>query len=115
MLVTICLLSQDELIQRYIMQANVWDPTKKKLPKRFNAQIPGWKFKAETGIPRRRIMYVSICVVFMSSGQTIQTPDKKNFYPSNMVPSTCVLGWSGSRSLLYVFTYVSISKCWVCS
>ena len=71
MLVTICLLSQDELIQRYIMQANVWDPTKKKLPKRFNAQIPGWKFKAETGIPRRRIMYALICVLFMSGVQIV--------------------------------------------
>ncbi|KAI0231495.1 39S ribosomal protein L37, mitochondrial [Lamellibrachia satsuma] len=47
---------QDELIQRYIMQANAWDPTKKKLPRRFSSALPGWRFKAEMGIPYRRIM-----------------------------------------------------------
>lgn len=42
---------QDELVQRAIMQANVWDPTKDKLPKRFNKRLPGWHYKAESGIP----------------------------------------------------------------
>ncbi|XP_013389235.1 39S ribosomal protein L37, mitochondrial [Lingula anatina] len=41
---------QDELIQRYIMQANVWNPATYKLPKRINFRLPGWKYKPETGI-----------------------------------------------------------------
>jgi len=45
-------------VQRLIMQANVWDPTKDKLPKRHNPDLPIWKFKAEWGIPVKRRMYV---------------------------------------------------------
>jgi len=37
------------------MQSNVWDPTKVKLPRRINTRLPGWKFKAEWGIPNYRI------------------------------------------------------------
>jgi hypothetical protein len=47
------------LVQRIIMQANVWDPAKEKLPKRFNKMIPGWKFKAEYGIPQQRMTSVN--------------------------------------------------------
>lgn len=41
---------QDLLVQRAIMQANIWNPTKYKLPRRFNPRLPGWHFKAEFGI-----------------------------------------------------------------
>jgi len=47
--------SQDELCQRYILQANRWDATKIKLPKRVNVHRQAWHFKAETGIPKHRI------------------------------------------------------------
>lgn len=43
--------NEDELVKRYIMQANVWNPTKDKLPKRFNPNLPRWKMKQEYGIP----------------------------------------------------------------
>ncbi|CAH1797547.1 unnamed protein product [Owenia fusiformis] len=41
---------QDELVQRAIMQANVWHTDMDKMPKRINKQKPGWRFKAEWGI-----------------------------------------------------------------
>lgn len=47
---------QDILVQRAILQAHKWDATSVKLPKRFNNQLPGWKFKAEKGVPRSRII-----------------------------------------------------------
>ena len=37
------------------MQANVWNPTKEKLPTRHDPDLPIWKFKAETGIPEFKI------------------------------------------------------------
>ena len=46
----------------YIMQANIWDPTKQKLSKRINTRLPGWKFKAEVGIPPSKIVYVHMCL-----------------------------------------------------
>lgn len=42
---------EDELMKKFIMQANVWNPTKDKLPKRFNPQLPRWKMRGEYGIP----------------------------------------------------------------
>jgi len=51
--------NQDELAQRYIMQAHVWDPTKAKLPKRIYTELKHWLFKAETGIPPLRIMGIT--------------------------------------------------------
>jgi len=50
---------QDELAQRYIMQAHVWDPTKDRLPKRIYTELKHWKFKAEDGIPNSRIMNIT--------------------------------------------------------
>ena len=49
---------QDELVQRYLMQAHIWDPTKEKLkPRPKNPDLsPIWKFKAEYGIPPQKIM-----------------------------------------------------------
>ena len=47
------------LVQRVIMQANIWDPTKDKLPKRYDPSLPIWNFKAEWGIPTKRRMLVS--------------------------------------------------------
>ncbi|KAL8596231.1 hypothetical protein ACOMHN_021271 [Nucella lapillus] len=41
----------DTLLQRYIMQAQYWNTTKEKLPKRIDPRKPGWKFKAQYGIP----------------------------------------------------------------
>jgi len=46
--------NQDELVQRYIMQAHRWDPTQEKLPAR-STHLPIWKFKAEVGIPQSKI------------------------------------------------------------
>ncbi|XP_041373377.1 39S ribosomal protein L37, mitochondrial-like [Gigantopelta aegis] len=46
--------NQDLLLQRYIMQAHVWDPTQEKLPKRIDTSKVGWKFNREYGIPRGR-------------------------------------------------------------
>lgn len=37
------------------MQSHKWEPTKVKLPKRKNPDLPIWKFKAELGIPDYKI------------------------------------------------------------
>lgn len=50
---------QDLLVQRAIMQANVWNPTKLKLPRRFNPKLPGWHFKAEFGIPALQVASIT--------------------------------------------------------
>ncbi|XP_064650784.1 large ribosomal subunit protein mL37-like [Lineus longissimus] len=49
---------QDDLMQRAILQAHCWDTTQEKLPKRYNKQIPGWKYKAEWGIPQEKIVHI---------------------------------------------------------
>ena len=71
------------------MQAHKWDPTKEKLKKRFNPELPGWNFKREFGIPRRRTMYVNngtwghlnIKTVFPRYGNS-HVKDKKVLRPS---------------------------------
>jgi len=52
-------------VQRIIMQANVWDPTKEKLQERRPAVSPIWKFKAEFGIPQQRQMYFFVLFFFV--------------------------------------------------
>ena len=47
---------QDDLIQRAILHAHVWDTTSVKLPKRFNKVLQGWKFKTEFGTPKDKVM-----------------------------------------------------------
>ncbi|ESO02640.1 hypothetical protein HELRODRAFT_161929 [Helobdella robusta] len=51
---------QDELMQRVIMQANRLEPTKDKLPRRHNPDLPIWKFKAEYGIPDYKIAVLTV-------------------------------------------------------
>lgn len=41
------------LLQRYIMQAQYWNTTKERLPKRIDPRKPGWKFKPQYGIPAK--------------------------------------------------------------
>ncbi|KAK7105825.1 large ribosomal subunit protein mL37-like isoform X2 [Littorina saxatilis] len=41
------------VLQRSIMQAQYWNPTKEKLPKRIDPRKPGWKFQAKYGIPAK--------------------------------------------------------------
>jgi len=50
----------NQLVQRYIMQAHLWDTTKKKLRKRFDNRGParGWKFKPEVGIPKKKTISI---------------------------------------------------------
>ncbi|XP_046564446.1 39S ribosomal protein L37, mitochondrial-like [Haliotis rubra] len=46
--------NQDNLVQRYIMQSQVWDPTKDKLPKRIDTRKVGWHFQAAYGIKNEK-------------------------------------------------------------
>lgn len=84
---------QDLLVQRVIMQSNIWDPTKYKLSRRLNTRIPGWKFKAEFGIPNLRIALMTtknllrLCESFggrypdlMTSRRLVVDPYLSTFY-----------------------------------
>ena len=42
------------------MQSHVWDSSSVKLPRRYNKDLPGWRMKAEFGIPQAKIMFVHI-------------------------------------------------------
>lgn len=45
---------QNELLKRLILQSQVWDPAKEKLPKRIDKSCIKWKFNREYGIPTNR-------------------------------------------------------------
>ncbi|XP_033758094.1 39S ribosomal protein L37, mitochondrial-like [Pecten maximus] len=45
---------QNELLKRIILQSQVWDPAKDKLPKRIDKSYIKWHFQREYGIPRNR-------------------------------------------------------------
>jgi len=87
---SLTLADQDLLMQRIIMQSNVWDPSKDKLPRRYNTQLPGWKFKAEHGIKNGRIAstmirnIVQLCEMAyplaLEDRRTIFDPSLSTFY-----------------------------------
>ncbi|KAK7461162.1 hypothetical protein BaRGS_00038782 [Batillaria attramentaria] len=50
---TVKIPQQNLLLQRYIMQAQRWNTTKERLPKRIDPRKPGWKFGVQYGIPAK--------------------------------------------------------------
>ncbi|ESO93879.1 hypothetical protein LOTGIDRAFT_228627 [Lottia gigantea] len=52
--------NEEKLLQRCIMQSQVWDSTHVKLPKRGDLENVGFKFTREYGIPRARRMDVFV-------------------------------------------------------
>ncbi|ELU12430.1 hypothetical protein CAPTEDRAFT_220488 [Capitella teleta] len=99
---------QDELVQRSIMQAHIWDPTKVKLPKRHNPDLPMWHFKAEKGIPSAKTRAITIrnmlrlCQFLEPSYSDISRLVKRNHYLSTfyMFQGTQHLAIKGSADAL---------------
>lgn len=48
---------QDELVQRKILECQIWDSTQERFPKIIDVQRPGWNFARVYGIPYSRKTY----------------------------------------------------------
>ncbi|XP_022239104.1 39S ribosomal protein L37, mitochondrial-like isoform X2 [Limulus polyphemus] len=75
-------MTDNDLVQRSIMEALVWDATQVKLPKRINKENPGLDFPREYGIPHTRkvthLLYnlVYLCQLFYAKKNGLWTRTK---------------------------------------
>ncbi|KAF6025449.1 MRPL37 [Bugula neritina] len=77
---------QDHMMQRIIMQANLWDTSREKLPRRKKPEdISVWNYKAEYGIPQSRIVDVLLRSMIQKCNQLLALKEADSVFSRYLI------------------------------